>query len=154
MCFVYTCWERADLLALVCGVYCEFVTFPLVSWVRCGTWLYRFQIFAPLLTFVIWLFNYEWHFSTFIFIQVLATRYRILKCIYILWIWNVKFKGSAMLEETPYLAGRGDFVVILVRVCEPVFWNQSQSYSWPLKENSPFIYLILQKDDLLIHLFS
>ena len=38
MCFVvYLCWERADLLALVCGVYCEFVTFPLVSWVRCGT---------------------------------------------------------------------------------------------------------------------
>ena len=37
MCFVVTCWERADLLALVCGVYCEFVTFPLVYWVRCGT---------------------------------------------------------------------------------------------------------------------
>ena len=37
MCFVVTCWERADLLALVCGVYCEFVTFPLASWVRCGT---------------------------------------------------------------------------------------------------------------------
>ena len=51
MCFVVTCWERADLLALVCGVFCEFVTFPLVSWVRCGTWLYRFLIFAPLLTF-------------------------------------------------------------------------------------------------------
>ena len=50
MCFVITCWKRADLLALVCGVYCEFVTFPLVSWVRCGTWLYRFLIFAPLLT--------------------------------------------------------------------------------------------------------
>ena len=30
MCFVVTCWERADLLALVCG---EFITFPLVSWV-------------------------------------------------------------------------------------------------------------------------
>ena len=28
----------------------EFVAFPLVSWVRCGTWLYRFLIFAPLLT--------------------------------------------------------------------------------------------------------
>ena len=28
---------------------CEFVTFPLVSWVRGGTWLYRFLIFAPLL---------------------------------------------------------------------------------------------------------
>ena len=37
MCFVVTCWERADLFALVCGVFCEFVTFPLVSWVRCGT---------------------------------------------------------------------------------------------------------------------
>ena len=29
---------------------CEFVTFPLVSWVKCGTWLYWFLIFAPLLT--------------------------------------------------------------------------------------------------------
>ena len=28
MCFVVTCWERADLLALVCGVYCEFDTSP------------------------------------------------------------------------------------------------------------------------------
>ena len=52
MCLVVTYWERADLLALVCGVYCEFVTFPLVSWVRCGTWLYRFLIFAPLLTLI------------------------------------------------------------------------------------------------------
>ena len=51
MFFVVTCWERADLLALVCGIYCEFVTFPLVSWVRCGTRLYRFLIFAPLLTY-------------------------------------------------------------------------------------------------------
>ena len=30
--------------------YCEFVPFPLVSWVRCGTLLYRFLIFSPLLT--------------------------------------------------------------------------------------------------------
>ena len=30
---------------------CEFVTFPLVSWVGCGTWLYWFLIFAPLHTF-------------------------------------------------------------------------------------------------------
>ena len=29
MCFMVTCWERADLLALVCGVCCEFVTFPI-----------------------------------------------------------------------------------------------------------------------------
>ena len=32
--------------------YCEFVTFPLVSWVGCGTGLYPFLIFAPLLTFI------------------------------------------------------------------------------------------------------
>ena len=57
MCYVVTCWERADLLALVCGDYCEFVTFPLVSWVRCGTVLYRFLIFAPLLTFIILITN-------------------------------------------------------------------------------------------------
>ena len=29
---------------------CEFVTFPLVFWVRCGTGLHQFLIFAPLLT--------------------------------------------------------------------------------------------------------
>ena len=34
---VATCWERADLLALVVVSNCEFVTFLLVSWVRCGT---------------------------------------------------------------------------------------------------------------------
>ena len=50
MCLVVTCWERTDLLALVCGA-CEFVTFPLVSRVRCVTRLYRFLIFAPLLAF-------------------------------------------------------------------------------------------------------
>ena len=32
--------------------YCEFVTVRLVSWVRCGTLLYRFLIVAPLLTFL------------------------------------------------------------------------------------------------------
>ena len=37
MCFVVTCWERADLLALVVVSNCEFVIFPLVSWARCGT---------------------------------------------------------------------------------------------------------------------
>ena len=33
---------------------CEFVTFPLVSWVKYGTWLYRFLIFAPLLTLIVY----------------------------------------------------------------------------------------------------
>ena len=49
LCLVVTCWERADLLALVCGVKVsngakirnrynrEFVTFLLVSLVRCDT---------------------------------------------------------------------------------------------------------------------
>ena len=35
MCLVVTCWERADLLAPLSNF--EFVTLPLVSWVRCGT---------------------------------------------------------------------------------------------------------------------
>ena len=29
---------------------CEFVTFPVVPWAMCGTRLYRFLIFAPLVT--------------------------------------------------------------------------------------------------------
>ena len=35
-CLMVTLRERADPLALVCDVYCDFVTFPLVSWDRCG----------------------------------------------------------------------------------------------------------------------
>ena len=31
---------------------CECVIVPLVSWVSCGTWLYRFLIFGPLPTFI------------------------------------------------------------------------------------------------------
>ena len=31
---------------------CDVVTFPLVSWVRCGAWLYRFLISALFLTFI------------------------------------------------------------------------------------------------------
>ena len=30
---------------------CDVVTFPLVSWVRCGTWVYRFLSFALFLIF-------------------------------------------------------------------------------------------------------
>ena len=36
MCLVVTCWEKADLVVSNC----EFDTFPLVYWVRCGTRLY------------------------------------------------------------------------------------------------------------------
>ena len=39
--FICALWSPAGKgltpLAVVCGVYCEFVTFPLVSWVRCDT---------------------------------------------------------------------------------------------------------------------
>ena len=37
MCLVVTCWERADSCLSFVVSNCEFVTFPLVSWVRCGT---------------------------------------------------------------------------------------------------------------------
>ena len=52
--FICALWSPAgkgltSWLSLVVSNF-EFVTFPLVSWVRCGTWLYRFLIFAPLLT--------------------------------------------------------------------------------------------------------
>ena len=58
--FICALWSPAwkgltSWLSLV--VYkCELVTFPLVSWVRCRTWLYRFLICAPLLT----LFQHSW----------------------------------------------------------------------------------------------
>ena len=38
--FICVLWSPAGKVltsALVCGVYCELNTFPLVSWVRCGT---------------------------------------------------------------------------------------------------------------------
>ena len=37
MCLVVTCLERLTSLLSFVVSYCEFVTFPLVSWVRCGT---------------------------------------------------------------------------------------------------------------------
>ena len=47
-CLVVTCWERGDLLLVM------FIIFLLlshvVSWVRCGNWLYRFLIFVVFLT--------------------------------------------------------------------------------------------------------
>ena len=53
--FICTFWSPAGkgltTLLLFVVSNCEFLTFPLVSWVRCGTWLYRFLILAPLLTF-------------------------------------------------------------------------------------------------------
>ena len=51
MCFVFTCWERAVLLVLVCGVYCEFVT-PIGILGQVWYLMYRFLIFASLLTYI------------------------------------------------------------------------------------------------------
>ena len=91
ICFVVTCWERADLLALVCGVYWEFVTFPLVSWVRCGTWLYRFLIFAPLLTLfsqaVSWYCLIYFGYSPKMRISIFRVNYIYLT----IWLKNLKF---------------------------------------------------------------
>ena len=36
LCLVVTCWERADLFLSFVVYDCEFVSFPLVSWIRCG----------------------------------------------------------------------------------------------------------------------
>ena len=54
---------------------CECVTFQLVSWVRCGTWLYWFLIFAPLLTFSIQgirliLLKLNWIYQTYLLFEI------------------------------------------------------------------------------------
>ena len=50
---VITCWERADRLAPLCVVFpFVFVTTHIVSLVWCGTWLYRFLIFASFSTLI------------------------------------------------------------------------------------------------------
>ena len=50
---VVTCWKRANLLALLYVIFsCVLSLSHVVSWVRCGTWLYRFLICAFWLTFI------------------------------------------------------------------------------------------------------
>ena len=51
-------WSCHFPIGILGRVWCLIVSIPdlcplshLVSWVRCGTWLYRFLIFAPLLTY-------------------------------------------------------------------------------------------------------
>ena len=53
-CLVVTCWELADFLPLVGDDYCILLLSHVVSWVRCGTWLYRFLIFAIFLNLFVW----------------------------------------------------------------------------------------------------
>ena len=48
----------ASLLSFVMSN-CEDVTFPLVSWVRCGACFYRFLIFALFLTFLQFLYAHS-----------------------------------------------------------------------------------------------
>ena len=52
-CLVANCLERADLLALICDVFIEFLSLShVVTWVRCGTRVYRFLIFVTFSYFV------------------------------------------------------------------------------------------------------
>ena len=44
---------------------CKVVTFPLVSWVICGAWLYRYLIFALLLTLIM---NIRWEASLMFYV--------------------------------------------------------------------------------------
>ena len=53
--FIAAFWSPAggrgsDLLALVDDVYCVLLLSHVVSWVRCGVWVYRFLIFVVFLT--------------------------------------------------------------------------------------------------------
>ena len=50
--------------------------------------------------------------------------------------------------SSPGGRGGGDSGILLVRMCESVFGNQPQSYTWHLKKPSLFIYLITEKVDL------
>ena len=56
-CLVVTWRERADLLALVCDVYCDSVTFPFGILGQVWFWSYRFFIFAVFLTLLL---NNRW----------------------------------------------------------------------------------------------
>ena len=74
-CYVFECavwspagnWRTSWLSFVVLN--CEFVTFSLVSWVRCGTYLHRFLIFAPFLLCL----NTGSH-----FVQLIRTNWEIL----------------------------------------------------------------------------
>ena len=61
----------------------EFVTFPLVSWVRCGTWLYRFLIFTPLLTLLWSILDFD-----------------VKSCIHLLWPFMNLLLYSCIWQET------------------------------------------------------
>ena len=63
-----TVWDVLSSMANGCGMFylrcrkmawdvlshdvLSYIPFPLVSWVRCGAWLYRFLIFALFLTLI------------------------------------------------------------------------------------------------------
>ena len=54
---VVTCWERADLLALLYVIFpCVFAPLHMVSCVRCGILLCGFVIFAFFLTLILFLY--------------------------------------------------------------------------------------------------
>ena len=50
-CLVVTCWEKADLLALVCDLYCDFVSFPFCILGQVWYLIYQFLILAVFRTF-------------------------------------------------------------------------------------------------------
>ena len=55
MCFVVTCWERAGLLALVCGVWLWICHFPIGILGQVWYLIVSFLIFALLLTLYIYI---------------------------------------------------------------------------------------------------
>ena len=56
-----------------------------------------------------------------------------------------------MIRDRVGAGGGGNLGVILIRVCEPVFLNLPQSYTWSSKKKDLFIYLIEQNVYIFIY---
>ena len=96
--FIATLWSPAGKGLISWLLFVMFIVFLLlslvVSWVRCGTWLYRFLIFGVFLSLenlenIIWyLENPEsviWH-STFLHIYAFVSNF-LVSGAFLLWVW-------------------------------------------------------------------
>ena len=115
-CYPAVTWrETADLLALVCNVYCDFATFLFCIlgqvWDRCGTWLYRFLILAvfltlsePLLHFIPYILIYLIY-NTILTLKVPVTTKSVCFSLYRLLICFRRFwSNSVDLDQTAHVA--------------------------------------------------
>ena len=99
---------------------CEFVTFPLVSWVRCGTWLYRFLIFAPLPTFMCRCLLYSYFMPVCSIVKTITPRCR--------------GRPGALLHEANQAWNN-------CCITQPIWWNILK----PTANWSPYSFTLVQK---------